>query len=175
MKHVSCQKDIRCWKVRHCNRHKSQFKNYSVQEATLKIYSIKLPSFQHWLLFPPAWWKLDLPPEALRSASGPCRLGLGVSASPLRRSGGSPVFPCHMQDLGASHEVAWAVLTELLLLGSCTSRQQCYRDLGPRRLLLQNPRSTEQSLPHGGNRKCEEHQFTSQSLIQPPRLYWYNL
>lgn len=44
-------------KIRHYNKYNLQSKNYSVQEITLNIFSLKLPNFWLRFLFPLVWWK----------------------------------------------------------------------------------------------------------------------
>ena len=46
-----------CWKIRHWNEYNLQCKKYSVQEITLKLFSLKLPNFWLRFLFPLVWWK----------------------------------------------------------------------------------------------------------------------
>lgn len=100
---ADCQKNIMCWKIRHWNEYNLQPKNYSVQEITLKFFSLKLPNFWLKFLFPLVWWKT----ASLWRFWGHSRtksVGAWVSATGLAAL--SLLLPCHTEDLGVSLEVA---------------------------------------------------------------------
>lgn len=120
-----------CWKIRHWNEYNLQCKKYSVQEITLKLFSLKLPNFWLRFLFPLVWWKTTSL-WRFRGHSRTKSVGAWVSATlgqdlpwlGLRQPlAALPLLlPCHTEDLGVSLEVACGCVTHFLLPLKCAAR-----------------------------------------------------